>query len=176
MSNVKKSIRSNFKCQKSIRSNIKCQKSIRSNVKCQKSIRLILTERTSRVPPVIFLSFCHRACNDKNWKIPKRNNLDWSKFLKEVRICLPNEFAKSLGPKSLSKKKSIDFLAEVDHSYQEKGPISISGNPIQTQNYLGQLSSPFHVGQPETLTKGKSESVTDQRTNGPTDGRTDWHG
>ena len=33
-------------------SNVK--KSIRSNVKCQKSIRLILTERTSGVPPVNF--------------------------------------------------------------------------------------------------------------------------
>ena len=55
-SNVKcqKSIRSNVKCQKSIRSNVKCKKSIRSNVKCQKSIRIILTERTSGVPPVIF--------------------------------------------------------------------------------------------------------------------------
>ena len=52
--NCQKSIRSNVKCQKSIRSNVKCQKSIRSNVKCQKSIRLILTERTSGVPPVIF--------------------------------------------------------------------------------------------------------------------------
>ena len=57
-SNVKcqKSIRSNVKCQKSIRSNVKCKKSIRSNVKCQKSIRIILTERTSGVPPVIFSS------------------------------------------------------------------------------------------------------------------------
>jgi len=43
------------KCQKSIRSNVKCQKLIRSNVKCQKSMRLILTERTFGVPPVIFL-------------------------------------------------------------------------------------------------------------------------
>ena len=34
---------------------VKCQKSIRSNVKCQKSIGLILTERTSGVPPVILI-------------------------------------------------------------------------------------------------------------------------
>ena len=40
---------------KSIRSNVQCQKSIRSNVKCQDSIRLILTERTSGVPQVIFM-------------------------------------------------------------------------------------------------------------------------
>ena len=44
------------KCQMSKINKVKCQKSIRSNVKCQKSIRLILTERTSGVPPVIF--FC----------------------------------------------------------------------------------------------------------------------
>ena len=74
-SNVKcqKSIRSNVKCQKSIRSNVKCKKSIRSNVKCQKSIRIILTERTSGVPPVIFTTCitasigCHKQYYWFNW-------------------------------------------------------------------------------------------------------------
>ena len=50
---------SNVKNQQGQKSNVKikkvkCQKLIRSNVKCKKSIRLILTERTSGVPPVIF--------------------------------------------------------------------------------------------------------------------------
>ena len=36
------------------------------------------------------------------------------------------------------------------------------------KNNWGPLSSTFHVGQPETLTDWKSESVTDQ----PTDGQT----
>ena len=40
------------------------------------------------------------------------------------------------------------------------------------KNNWGPLSSTFHVGRPETLTDWKSESVTDQ----PTDGRTDRHG
>ena len=42
---------------------MKCQKSIGSNVKCQKSIRLILTEHTSGVPPVIFSSD-RSSCTD----------------------------------------------------------------------------------------------------------------
>ena len=42
------------KCQMSKINKVKCHKSIRSNVKCQKSIRLILTERTSGVPPIIY--------------------------------------------------------------------------------------------------------------------------
>ena len=33
-----------------------------------------------------------------------------------------------------------------------------------SKNNWGPLSSTFHVGQPETLTDWKSESVTDQRT------------
>ena len=35
---------------------------MRSNVKCQKSIRLILTERTSGVPPVIFILYWGVIC------------------------------------------------------------------------------------------------------------------
>ena len=54
MSNVKNKYGQMSNVKKSIRSNLKCQKSTRSNVKCRKSIKLILTERTSGVPPVIF--------------------------------------------------------------------------------------------------------------------------
>ena len=35
-----------------------------------------------------------------------------------------------------------------------------------SKNNWGPLSSTFHVGRPETLTDWKSESVTDQRTDG----------
>ena len=38
---------------------VKCQMSKINKVKCQKSIRLITTERTSGVPPVIFYYDSH---------------------------------------------------------------------------------------------------------------------